>query len=274
MNQAQFDSFDSFRRSLKEYCNSLNSRFGEELCVLQKKAAFKDTPPYPIETPVVYNRALDEINEDSVITKIVIGDNPGKNEQLAVNQKYLVGQAGKIASGFFAKNKEFKTDFRSNVIILNKTPVHSAKTAHLKQILKEASPELCAAVKESLVFMAGKTAELHIKLCSAASEKDTAPELWLTGYAELKKGSIFEEYARLLKNAYTADGSLKSDTKKEHEDAFPKFLPYWEKVFVFQHFSMNRFSIDLADFIKKQGEGDVVQAARLLGTKHKNEILG
>ena len=95
MNKAQFAVFDTFRRELKEYCSFLNSRFGAELSELQKNAASKDTPPYPIETPVVYNTALDAFSMESDISKIIIGDNPGKNEQLASNQKYLVGLSGK-----------------------------------------------------------------------------------------------------------------------------------------------------------------------------------
>ena len=47
-----------------------------------------------MQTPIVYNTALDEITKNDDIKLIVIGDNPGKDEQLLQNQKYLVGQAG------------------------------------------------------------------------------------------------------------------------------------------------------------------------------------
>ncbi|WP_147613377.1 hypothetical protein [Treponema pectinovorum] len=254
MTDKQFLIFDTFRNQLKNYCHTLNERFAEELIPLQKAAAQKDTPFYPIQTPVVYNTALDEITRQTEIKKIVIGDNPGKNEQLLQNQKYLVGQAGKIATSFFNKNPEFNTDFRKNVIILNKTPFHSAKTNHLNFILKNASQTLKEAIQNSIVWMAQETAKLHQEFCKYGEQNSTV-ELWLVGYAELKNKGIFISYRDSLKQVYL------------HEKEF------WDKVFVFQHFSMNRFSIDLADFMKKNCEADKVQAVQKLGSLHKEEIF-
>ena len=106
---------------------------------LQKAAYEKDTPEYPLENAVVYNTSLDSVTEEDDIHLIVVGDNPGKEEQFEKNRKYLVGQSGRIAEGFFRRNEELNTDFRKNVIILNKTPLHTAKTKHLnylKNIIK------------------------------------------------------------------------------------------------------------------------------------------
>jgi len=253
MNKAQFNSFDNFRNEFRSYCSDLNNKYAQELIPIQKDAAKKDTPEYLVETPVVYNTALDEITEKTEIHLIVIGDNPGKNEQLKKNQKYLVGQAGKIAAGFFEKNRELKTDFRKNVIILNKTPFHSAKTNHLKQILKNASPELQNAIKESFVWMAKKTAELHQNLCVLADKDAFVPELWLVGYAELKNKGIFTDYRDVLLNSYEGE--------------------WWKNVFVFQHFSMNRFTIDLKEFRKNNPQLSVIQSVHELGKIHKNEIF-
>ncbi|WP_407427439.1 hypothetical protein [Treponema sp.] len=255
MTPAQFQIFSAFRNDFRSYCDSLNSSFGELLKPLQIEARLKDTPEYPLETPVVYNTALDEITEASEIRMIVIGDNPGKDEQREKNKKYLVGQSGKIAAGFFEKNTEFNTDFRKNVIILNKTPVHTAKTSHLKHLIKNGCPQIRELVKDSQVFMAKKTAELHEKLCRASGEGGIAPELWLVGYAELKNKGLFLEYRDALKNAYGEDCA-------------------WNKVFVFQHFSMNRFSIDLKDFMKNHENLGIVEAAHELGSLHKKEIFG
>ena len=60
---------------------------------------------------------MDRLTPDDEIKLIVIGDNPGKDEQLTKNQRYLVGQAGKIADGFFKRNPELGIDFRKNVVI-------------------------------------------------------------------------------------------------------------------------------------------------------------
>lgn len=255
MTKSQFEVFSAFRDEFRSYCDGLNQKYGELLRPLQIFARLKDTPEYPLETPVVYNTALDEITGQSEIRLIVIGDNPGKDEQRSYNQKYLVGQSGKIAAGFFAKNSEFQTDFRKNAIILNKTPIHTAKTNHIKYLLKNGGEEIKKVISESQLFMAERTARLHADLCRVAGEGGIAPELWLVGYAELKNKGLFLEYRDALKNAYGEDCA-------------------WDKVFVFQHFSMNRFSIDLKDFMAKHRGLGIVEAAHELGTLHKKEIFG
>ena len=254
MTPSQFQIFSAFRDDFRAYCDSLKQKYGALLSPLQIAARLKDTPEYPLETPVVYNTALDELTEQSEIRLIVIGDNPGKDEQRSYNQKYLVGQSGKIASGFFAKNPEFQTDFRKNAIILNKTPIHTAKTNHLKYLLKNGGEKIAKIISESQIYMAQKTAQLHKDLCAAASEGGIEPEVWLVGYAELKGKGLFLEYRDELKKSY---GESKA----------------WEKVFVFQHFSMNRFSIDLNNFMKSHADFTILEAAHELGRIHKNEIF-
>ena len=254
MTEEQFKIFDSFRKEFKAECLKLNSEYSELLRPLQKAASEKDTPEYPLETCVVYNTALDELTADSEIRLIVIGDNPGKDEQLLKNNKYLVGQSGKIATGFFAKNPELNTDFRKNVIILNKTPVHTAKTNHLKYLSKNGGEKIQALIEKSQVYMAKATAKLHQDLCAAAHGCGIMPELWLVGYAELKPKGIFIRYRDVLKESY-----------KNNEN--------WKQVFVFQHFSMNRFSIDLRAFMQNHKELALQNAIHELGTMHRNEIF-
>lgn len=256
MTSLQFQIFSSFRDEFRTYCTELNSRFGETLKPLQIAAYKKDTPDYPIETPVVYNTSLDEITEESDIRLIVIGDNPGKDEQRERNKRYLVGQSGKLAEGFFEKNTEFNTDFRKNVIILNKTPIHTAKTNHLKLLRKNGGKEIREIILESQVFMAQKTAKLHEDLCNAAAKDGgIAPETWLVGYAELKNNGLFTEYRDELKNSYDKSGTA------------------WQKLFVFQHFSMNRFAIDLKNFMFRNKSLGIVEAVHELGKIHKKEIF-
>ncbi|MFC2329833.1 MAG: hypothetical protein ACFNKL_02000 [Treponema sp.] len=233
----------NFRRKTEEW-----SAYSTELLPLQAASSQKDTPPYPIETSVVYNRALDDVMQGDEIKLIVIGDNPGKDEQLSKNNRYLVGQSGKIAEGFFRRNQELGTDFRKNVIILNKTPIHTAKTAHLKYVSKNGGDKIVSLIKESQVWMAKETARLHKALGST--------ELWLVGYAELKARGIFTLYRDVLKDSY------KDDTNA------------WDRVFVFQHFSMNRFLIDLKDFRSEHKNLTLKASIEMLGEAHKNEIFG
>lgn len=246
MTQEQFDKFIKIKNSFKSYCQKLNEQYKTKLFLLTKNAAQKDTPQYSNETAIVYNTALDEITIDSQIKLIVIADNPGKDEQLLKNQKYLVGQAGKIATRFFNQNKELNIDFRKNAIILNKTPIHTAKTSHLKTIAKLDEQNILNLVEETQIYMAQITSEL---------QKILNCEIWLVGYGELKHGGIFETYKKTLKSCYKDDKTL------------------WEKVFVFQHFSMNRFSIDLKAFQQNHKELNLLEAIHQLGTLHKNEFF-
>ncbi len=247
MNNNQWKAFCEFRNALKQKILEWNALV-PDLRDLQKKAAeLAGTPDYPFENPIVYNTDLDKITAEDDIKLIVIGDNPGKDEQLTKNQRYLCGQAGKLGEGFFKKHPELETDFRRNVIILNKTPVHSAKTLQLKKIMELGGKSAADLILESQLWMAENTAKLHQKLENT--------DLWLVGYSELKEGHFFCPYRDAFRNAY------KNNPKS------------WEKVFVYQHFSMNRFSIDLADFCKKNPSLPLKEQLSLLGHRHKNEIF-
>lgn len=287
MTETQWQFFTDFKNSFKEQCCQWNGAFAAELEPLQKAAARKDTPEYAVETGVVYNHALDEVTKDTDIKLLVIGDNPGKDEQLLCNQRYLVGQAGKIAAGFFSRNPELAIDFRKNTIILNKTPVHTAKTAHLRYLLKNGCSEITHLIQESQLWMAQKTAQLHQVLCSVSGSsgknassdeiKDGAGwagcQLWLVGYAELKGRGLFLDYRNQLAKSYgielTGEGQV---------DSAPQgFLPQWNQVMVFQHFSMNRFTIDLAEKLhegKINSQLPLQEQLAVLGAFHRQEIFG
>ena len=266
MTEKQWKALNEFKDVFKTQIEEWKNAF-PELTELQKKAAKEaNTPDYSFETPVVYNSDLDKLTRDDEIKLIVIGDNPGKDEQLLKNQRYLVGQAGKIADGFFMRNPELGIDFRKNVIILNKKPVHSAKTAQLKRIAKLGGERVAALLEESQIWMAQKTAELHKAFFEA--EEGSGCELWLVGYSELKEKGLFTSYRDTLKQSILGS----------QLDNSPWDNPQWDKVFVFQHFSMNRFTIDLAEYTK-QNEAtlknkSLKEAIAQLGILHKNEIFG
>jgi hypothetical protein len=254
MTNQQWKAFCAFKQEFREICKQWKDEFSEILKPLQKISANQDkVPDYPIENSIVYNTALDEITQDDEIKLIVIGDNPGKNEQLDINKKYLVGQSGKIAEGFFKKNPILKTDFRKNVIILNKTPIHTAKTKELLFVSNQ-NEKIKNLLKESQIWFAKKTVELHIALDC---------KMWLVGYAEVKNKGLFEDYKKILLEEYQ-----KSEIGK---NAFKKF-------FVYQHFSMNRFLIDLNEFSKSfpQHLSQENLETRLdeLGSVRKNQIFG
>ena len=260
MTDNQWKIFCDFKNDLKKMVTKWQEQF-PNLKDLQKQAAIiAKTPDYPFETPIVYNLALEEISKNDEIKLIVIGDNPGKDEQLAKNNKYLVGQAGKIAEGFFNRNENLGIDFRKNVIILNKTPIHSAKTSQLKTIARLGGEKISEFIKESQIWMAKRTAQLHIEMNNQILQENQT-ELWLVGYSELKEKGLFLNYRDELKKYYSADDKSKSN---------------WQNVFVFQHFSMNRFTIDLKNYIEKKIDNCKIDREILheLGQIHRTEIFG
>lgn len=248
MNKTQWKAFCTFRTNFKTQISLWNSQLEKEgisqvLSDKQKELALADSvPDYQIETPLVYNTALDDITPEDDLKLIVIGDNPGKDEQLIKNRRYLVGQSGKIAEGFFRRNPILGIDFRKNVIILNKTPIHTAKTKELKK-LAISNDFFAQLLLESQIWMAKHTAKLHQELQC---------QLWLVGYGELKKRGVFLPYAEILKRCYT--NSTIADN-----------------VFVFQHFSMNRFLIDLR--AHTDTKFSLKQNIENIGRIHRKEIL-
>ena len=247
MNNNQWKLFCDFRDQFKQKVLEWAEQV-PQLRDLQKKAAIAaGTPDYPFENPVVYNTDLDKITQADDIKLIVIGDNPGKDEQLNKNQRYLCGQAGKLGDGFFKNHPELGIDFRRNVIILNKTPVHSAKTLQLKTMIKLGGPAIETLILDSQTWMAEQTARLHQSL--------EGTELWLVGYSELKEGHFFCTYRDALKQSYSNNPAA------------------WNKVFVYQHFSMNRFSIDLKEFSIKDSDHSLMDQLAKLGIRHRNEIF-
>lgn len=262
MNDKQWNAFVEYKENLKAMCETWQC-VKHELLDLEEKAYKADgkTPEYSLENAWVYNKAYDEISKTDDIKLIVIGDNPGKEEQLEKNQKYLVGQSGRIAEGFFKKNPEFEIDFRKNVVIMNKTPIHTAKTVHLKFLNKNGSETVKQILFNSQLEMAKMAFKLHKELYDNAGLNEKKCELWLVGYSELKDKGIFVPYREELKNNYRSlDNS---------------FHDAWNNVMVYQHFSMNRFLVDLYDARKNDVDKDCsnIELLHKIGVKHRREIF-
>ncbi len=259
MNTQQWDIFRAFRDTFKEQIVSWSSDT-DLMKLLQdlqgKTAAVDKVPSYPLQTPIVYNSSLDQVTAATELKVIVTGDNPGKDEQLAANRKYLVGLSGKVANTWFSNHPELGIDFRANTIILNKTPVHSAKTKELNAMSKLGGAQVAALILETQLWMARQTAKLHADLCAAANSETEKPLLWLVGYAELKGKGVFIPYRDVLSSFYTLD---------------PAGIPASPYVGVYQHFSMNRFFIDVKD--TSDPTKSLQENLTATGLLHRNEIL-
>lgn len=238
MDAQAFSRFDALRADFKERVDAWSRAWpglGRALQELADSLGYG----YPVETPIVYNGALDAVTADSKVRIVLVADNPGLNEQRADKRAYLVGQSGKLAEGLF--RRELGLDFRADAVILNKTPVHTPKTRELAALPQEYRGLL----EESQLYMA--------RLCieSAAA---LGSELWITGYSEFGPRGVFRPFA--LETARLAA-----------ELGFPP-----SKVLVFRHFSMNQFAADLKG---KRKEGESASAAlKRIGADYRREKLG
>lgn len=272
MTESQWKIICNFKKDFKEFCIKGLNLFGYEyspplntlpaahdssgdilfdglkLHELQLNAAIKDgVPLYPVETPVVYNHSLDSICKEDRINLILAGDNPGKEEQKHSLQRYLTGQSGKVADSFFKKHPELNTDFRKNVIILNKSVLHTAKTMELKYLLKSDSADgrIKSFFDKSQKWLAEHTAELQKQLNCG---------LWIVGYGQMNGKGLFAPYTESISKIY---GNCKA--KNGH-------------IMLYQHFSMNCF---LNDFNKnKLPSLSTAENLREIGLAHRKKILG
>jgi len=222
MTRAAWNKFIKARERYREGLEKLR-RGLPELRSLQQRLVDNRSPSYTVETPIVYNNAIDDIRPDSDIRLILVADNPGRREQASENRRYLVGPSGKIAEKFFRDNPSLKIDFRKNVIILNKTPVHTPRTIELKELRLLGGDHLEKALDESQRLMARLLFEFHKAV--SYGEKKPVP-VWITGYSEMNKTGVFAAYTNELKAIYN-----KSELEKT--------------LFLYRHFSMNQFTIDL-----------------------------
>jgi len=256
MKAAAWDRFVKARESFRSEIERMQGSLPELRATVQKLVGER-SPSYPVETPVVYNGALDDVSRESDIRLILVGDNPGRREQAAENRRYLVGPSGKIAEKFFRDNPALGIDFRKNVIILNKTPVHTPRTVELRKLCKLGGSSLEKAVAESQRLMARLLAEFQRAFAGGGG---SALPVWITGYSEMGKGGVFDAYTNELKSMRglavgpAKDGAIFADT-----------------VFLYRHFSMNQFTIDLKR--QTQAGESLSQALRRIGAAYRQRFL-
>jgi hypothetical protein len=204
-------------------------------------------PAYRVETPLVYNGALDDLGPADRIRLILVADNPGRREQAAENRRYLAGPSGKIAEAFFRNNPELGIDFRRNVVILNKTPVHTPRTADLAELCR-LGPEIAGLVEASQRIMAALLLEFHRALAPVP--------VWISGYSQMRRGGIFAAYTESLIRICSekAGAALR------------------ESVFLYRHFSMNQFTANLR---REARPGEKTEDTLLrIGRAYRKRILG
>ena len=237
---------ERYRVAVEEIKRALPNLEGLQRELVKARSMGKSgSAAYTVETPIVYNTALDDLDSTDDIRLILVADNPGRREQAAENRRYLVGPSGKLAETFFRENPALGIDFRANAIILNKTPVHTARTAELRELCRLGGTEMTDIIAESQRTMARLLLEFHQALAPVP--------VWIIGYSEMKKGGIFEAYTDEIQSLY--------DTSKYKND-----------IALFRHFSMNQFTIDINQQAKKKEPVD--QTLERIGAAYRQRIFG
>jgi hypothetical protein len=252
VNQTQWKKFVTARERFRQITQEIDRSLPKLKKILQKFADSRSdgkNSAYTVETPVVYNTALDDITINDEIKLILVADNPGRREQAAQNRRYLVGPSGKIARKFFSDNPSLGIDFLKNVIILNKTPIHSPRTAELKELCRMEGETGGHLIADYLESSQKKMADLLLEFHEALNI-----QVWITGYSEMKKGGVFEVYTDRLKELYADKPDL------------------YKQILFFRHFSMNQFTIDLK---KQTADGETVaKTLKRIGCAYRKRILG
>jgi hypothetical protein len=239
----RWQAFCRARERFREFTESLDRELPGLRALQQSLADSRSGPAYTVETPVLYNSRLDEVGPKDRINLILVADNPGRREQAAENRRYLAGPSGKIARRFFQEHPELGIDFDHTVIILNKTPIHSPRTQELRELCRLGGPALASALDASQRVMAELLLEFHRSL---------AAPVWITGYSEMRRRGIFEAYTAALAELYAGEALR-------------------EGVFLYRHFSMNQFTIDLKQQ-REAGEGSAAALERM-GRAYRQRIL-
>jgi hypothetical protein len=249
MTRTAWDGFSAARDEFRTWVDELDKSLPNLRAAQQALVDSRPSASFTVETAVVYNKALDELGPEAEPRIILVADNPGRREQVAMNRRYLVGPSGKLADGFFRAHPELGIDFYRNVLILNKTPIHTPRTAELRELMRLGGPDIAKAIVESQQRMASLIHRFHLALGSA--------QLWIIGYSELGKGKLFEPFSAAMARAYGEDKSS---------------IAAAANIFLFRHFSMNQFS---ADIRKRTMEGENSgEALRRIGSYYRERELG
>jgi len=268
MTEFQWDQFLDLRSSYKSYVDELTQALPQLPVLLTELIGGRSGPSYPLETPVVYNQALDDIQKESTIRLILVADNPGRREQSAAERRYLVGPSGKLASGFFKKHPELGIDFHQHVLILNKTPIHTPRTVELRDLARLGGPDLAEAIRDSQKEMARFIYRCHEIFAPEA-------ELWIIGYSEMGRGKLFESFTEALRQLYLSEKGGPALTERaagiQAQTAAENSISR-QQVYLYRHFSMNQFSIDFAN---QQQDGESTQETlHRIGSQYRKRILG
>jgi hypothetical protein len=180
----------------------------------------------------VYNNDLDSL-EAGNIKYILVADNPGRIE--AEKERYLVGPAGMSARVYF--KCAFVNDFKSEVLVLNKTPIYTSVTDKLNS-LKDISYESQQYMVEMLIELQVKL-NVPIIISGYSNGLDKRRDKLVINNKALKP--FFENFASAVK-----EGRIKEYYIISH---FSRDMFYHSS-----HICIDDFELDPKHLLTKQGE--------------------
>lgn len=229
-----------FRKILLSFRNRVLSWEKSHPHLCDEISALIPENKYPLEHTIVYNTDLNKISGEMDIKLIVVADNPGKDEQLDANQAYLVGKSGVVMKNLLLKHNIVHLP-EQQIIILNKTPIHTASTLLLKKLKQH--KEL---VTESQQYMAQLLHDIHTLF--------PAP-VWIVGMSEIRKKGLFEPWLNEINRLYKPDNPLR------------------EKLLFFKHFAYGNFTKDINSTLDEYPHLTVEEAIEKRGQEYANTIL-
>ena len=201
------------------------------------------------ELEFIYNKQLDSIDINK-IKYILVADNPGEKEKL--HKRYLVGESG-VASRCFFKAELNISDFDSEVLVLNKTPIYSNTTKELVDLYGKHYKILI----ESQEYMCNLLFEIH---------KIIQCNVFIMGFSECRNGGkkwIVENHKneRSLPYFFRELINLYGDDKLK------------EKIHLYKHFSMMQFFRDISNKIGPERYNDLEKQILKLGESYRKELM-
>ena len=231
MTENQFLDFLNAKKTFKTGIENLkksNPNLKKLLMEIQEKN-------YDIVNPLVYNEKFDEVSCDYNIKYIWITDNPGVKENQ--QNRYGVGSSGNAGKNFMESHGLLE-DFDREVLILNKSPIHTRITAKLAKLKGE----------EPLYSDAQKLmAELCYRLQSIFK-----CQVWILGTSNLDK--IFLPF--------------KLEFQKLYKDSY-----MMEQVFLYNHFSQGQFKRVYNIYRKEHYDLKPFELCKLIGDKNRKNLL-
>ena len=229
MTKEQFKKFCSFRDEFRKQTALWNEEYNKVL-----KERIESLSGCEITNSFIYNEKLDEINENDNIKYIWIQDNPGYNEML--QNRYAVGASGKAGQNFM-KNEGLAEDFDREVIVLNKSPIHTKVTAVLSKLKNREIQD------ETQKYMAKTIFTVHnIFEC----------DLWILGISNLK--GIF--------------GTFSNDMEKLYKNSTLN-----KKIFLYYHFSQGQFKKAYNLEVNTLGTDDTDKILESIGIKNRKKYF-